>query len=55
MKWVTAKKAVELRDGAQIADKTMSERTYNDPPPLFLTDAEIKYMSGYKQPAAQIR
>jgi Domain of unknown function (DUF4224) len=25
------------------------------PPPLFLTDAELEYMSGYKQPAAQIR
>jgi hypothetical protein len=33
----------------------MSERPYNDPPPLFLTDAELEYMSGYKQPAAQIR
>lgn len=27
----------------------------NELPPLFLTDAEIEYMSGYKQPAAQIR
>jgi hypothetical protein len=27
-----------------------------DPPrPLFLTDAELEYMTGYKQPAAQIR
>jgi hypothetical protein len=24
-------------------------------PPLFLTDAELEFMSGYKQPAAQIR
>jgi Domain of unknown function (DUF4224) len=27
----------------------------DDPPPLFLTDAELEYMTGYKQPAAQIR
>jgi Domain of unknown function (DUF4224) len=27
----------------------------NGPPPLFLTDSELEYMSGYKQPAAQIR
>jgi hypothetical protein len=27
----------------------------NEPPPLFLTDSELEYMSGYKQPAAQIR
>ncbi len=27
----------------------------NDLPQLFLTDAEIEYMTGYKQPAAQIR
>jgi hypothetical protein len=27
----------------------------SDSPPLFLTDAELEFMSGYKQPAAQIR
>jgi hypothetical protein len=27
----------------------------NGPPPLFLTDSGLEYMSGYKQPAAQIR
>jgi hypothetical protein len=27
----------------------------NEPPPLFLTDAEIEFMTGYTQPAAQIR
>jgi hypothetical protein len=27
----------------------------NDFPPLFLTEAELEFMSGYEQPAAQIR
>jgi hypothetical protein len=27
----------------------------NELPPLFLTDADLEYMTGYKQPAAQIR
>jgi len=27
----------------------------SETPPLFLTDAELEFMTGYKQPAAQIR
>jgi Domain of unknown function (DUF4224) len=33
----------------------MMSKPSNDPPPLFLTDAELEFYTGYTQPAAQIR